>query len=98
VDQDITPGPCVAADERVLPPDPAFANKCMAALARDAEALGWRYGRSVLSRSDRWGWVWRVDIVGRNGDRPRIVLTWQDPADAEHCSLAYFPSGQPPLP
>jgi hypothetical protein len=88
----------VAADETILPADAVLTTKCMAVLAPDAEALGWRYGRSVLSRSDRWGWVWRSDVVTRTGHRSRIVVTWQSPADAERSFFAYYSFPEPPLP
>jgi hypothetical protein len=50
-------------DEDVLPADPSFASECMSAIAADAEQFEWRFNNAILTRSKRWGLVWRVDFT-----------------------------------
>jgi hypothetical protein len=54
-------GETVVADERL------FIDACKSAIADQAQTLGWSFGNSVLTHSDRWGLVWRVDffVIGR---------------------------------
>jgi hypothetical protein len=92
------PGPGVAQDEVLLPVDPAIAERSRRVLARDAEMLGWRYGPCVLTRSERWGLIWRTDITQRTGTRSRIVVFWSVPLEDEGYGMAYYPFAEPPLP
>jgi hypothetical protein len=67
-------------------------------LAPDAETLNWRYGSCVLTRSERWGLVWRTDVVMPSGRRSRIVVFWSLPPEDEGHGTAYYPFADPPLP
>lgn len=59
----------------------------------EAKALHWRIGKSLLTRSDRWGLVWRVNVqtLGMAGSR-RVsrVVYWGDPGGGEVCGSAYY--------
>jgi hypothetical protein len=57
----LVPGP-TPKDEAILPPDPELEAKSLAVLDDDAKEYGWRFGRSVLSRSEPWGAVWCADV------------------------------------
>src|ERR1700693_3721235 len=57
----LCPGP-VPEDETVTVEKPAFVSACMSIASSDAAALGWRLGKSILTHSDVWGFVWRIDF------------------------------------
>lgn len=44
----------------------AFVSACISVASDRAAALGWRLGKSVLTRSDIWGLVWRVDFKAKD--------------------------------
>jgi len=44
---------------------PAFVAACMSIVSDRAAALGWRLGKSILTHSDVWGLVWRIDFQAR---------------------------------
>ncbi len=50
--------------ETVLNDAPSFVEACRAQIADDAERIGWRFGKSIVTRSKEWGLVWRVDLLG----------------------------------
>lgn len=52
----------VKEDEVELPADPSFSSACMKRLSNVESKLGWRFGRSILTRSKKWGLIWRVDL------------------------------------
>jgi hypothetical protein len=62
--QESTFGPNLAPSqgEVVLPDDPSFTEGCMSHFADAAQRFGWRFGKSILTRSSEWGLVWRVDF------------------------------------
>lgn len=45
--------------------NPAFVSACMSIVSAHASDLGWHLEKSILTRSDVWGLVWRVDFVAR---------------------------------
>jgi hypothetical protein len=98
LDADDFPGPGGAPDEVLLPADPEMTERSRRVLAPDAEMLNWRYGPSVLSRSERWGMIWRTDILKPSGTRSRIVVFWSIPLEDEVYGTAYSPFADPPLP
>jgi hypothetical protein len=55
----------------------------MARIANDAEQQGWRFGNSILTRSDTWGLVWRIDfqIKDQPTDWPTVnrIVCWRPP-------------------
>jgi len=55
------PGP-VPENETPETDNPVFVSACMAVTSVDAASLGWRLGKSVLTHSDLWGLVWRIDF------------------------------------
>jgi hypothetical protein len=55
--------PMVPDRETVVAHEPIFVEACTAAFAADAEKFGWSYGKSLLTRSQKWGLIWRVDFV-----------------------------------
>jgi hypothetical protein len=91
------PGPGVGPDEVLLPTDPAMTERSKRVLAPDAELLSWRYGPCVLTRSDRWGLIWRTDVSLRSGSRARIVVFWSLPLEDEGYGMAFYSSADPPL-
>ena len=58
----ILPALAPSDDEVVLPADPSFESECMAAISDSAKELKWQFKNSILTRSEKWGLVWRVDF------------------------------------
>lgn len=62
------PGP-VPDGETLASENPAFVSACMTIASGDAEAVGWRLGKSILTHSDIWGFVFRIDIETKHQDQ-----------------------------
>ena len=45
--------------------NPAFVSACRSIVSERASALGWRLEKSILTHSDVWGLVWRIDFKAR---------------------------------
>jgi hypothetical protein len=50
------------SEELVLPSDPEFERACLVSVSHMAEKQKWRYKNSILTRSEKWGLIWRVDF------------------------------------
>jgi hypothetical protein len=59
--QNLCPGP-VPDGETPVPENRAFVGACMSVVSSDTAARGWRLGNSILTHSDVWGFVFRIDI------------------------------------
>jgi len=76
-----------------------FVNACMSMISDRAAALGWHLGRSLLTRSDVWGLVWRIDFKAK--DHPESspyvnrVICWGSPDGTVSGTATVF--GQRPL-
>jgi len=55
--------PVVPEGETVLADEPLFVAACKAAFADAAQRLDWSFGNSLLTQSEKWGFVWRVDFI-----------------------------------
>jgi hypothetical protein len=91
-----------ASDETQIKPDPSFEAECMAALADTANQNNWQFKNSLLTRSEKWGLVWRVDFVTPVGTRPGAgnrATCWRLPEQAEgELGLSIdFKQGRQPL-
>jgi hypothetical protein len=73
-------------NETTVLSDPKFIEQCKIDL--EAEALGWRFGASLLTRSDNWGLIWRADILTRRNTRARVAI-WRRPG-TNGFGTAYF--------
>jgi hypothetical protein len=64
----------VPEGETVVAENLIFVNACMSVVSIDASSLGWRLGKSVLTHSDVWGLVWRIDfqVPGQSEDSELI--------------------------
>jgi len=58
------PGP-VPDGETPVSENPAFVSACMSVVSGRAALRGWRLGNSILTHSDVWGFVFRIDIQSR---------------------------------
>src|SRR6266576_3728575 len=80
-------------NEVELQSDPPFVATCMARIENDAEKLGWRFGNSILTRSDNWGLVWRVDFHTKSepADSTSVnrVVCWRRPSE-DGIAVAFF--------
>jgi hypothetical protein len=73
---DIVPG----KSEIEVPNEPSFVAACMADIADHVERCGLRFGNSILTRHDRWGLVWRVDILAEHeSGRTTRYICWRPP-------------------
>jgi hypothetical protein len=70
--------PLVSDGETVATDEQAFIEVCKAAFAADAQQFQWVYGKSLLTRSQRWGLVWRCDffVAGRRGSLVNRAMCW----------------------
>jgi hypothetical protein len=55
--------PWVPDRETVVTDEPSFVEVCKAALSAPAQELQWEFEKSLLTRNQRWGLVWRADFV-----------------------------------
>lgn len=69
----------------------SFVEACRARIVDDVERDGLRLGRSIVTRSEEWGLVWWVDMLGEfSGDRGRRIICWQLPdSDGIGFALVY---------
>ena len=51
--------------EAAVAESPAFVTACNSIVSDRATALGWRLGKSILTHSDVWGLVWRIDFQAK---------------------------------
>lgn len=54
--------------------EPAFASACMSIISQDAARLGWRLGKGILTHSDVWGCVFRIDFQVRGQARDSKLI------------------------
>ena len=76
--------PLVPTDETVLASDPAFESECMSAISDQAKDLRWRFRSSVLTKSEKWGIIWRVDFdtpESANTSFINRVTCWRTPEE-----------------
>ncbi len=59
------PGPVPDGETPVLE-NPTFVNACMSVVSGRAASIGWRLGKSILTRSDVWGFVFRIDLQSKH--------------------------------
>jgi hypothetical protein len=68
--------------EVVLVHLPTFVDACKALIAEDAERFEWSFGNSLLTRSERWGLIWRVDFTTKYGgpgpNHTNRIVCWGD--------------------
>lgn len=81
---------------------PAFVQACMSIASRDAAAMGWSLGNSVLTRSDIWGFVFRIDLKSggqsQNSGFSHRFVCWSAEEDDTVAGSALFPAwGLKPL-
>lgn len=55
------PGP-EPEGETPAPENQAFVSACMSAASARAASVGWRLGKSILTHSDAWGFLFRIDL------------------------------------
>ena len=58
--------PLVPDRETVVTDEQYFVDVCKAAFAAPAQELEWVFGKSLVTRSQGWGLVWRADFVVAN--------------------------------
>lgn len=49
--------------EMAVTDNPPFVNACMTFASSLAASHGLRFGKSMLTHSDVWGFVWRIDFL-----------------------------------
>jgi hypothetical protein len=49
--------PLEPEEEVVLVDEPTFLNACKSLIAEDADRFEWSFGKSLLTRSERWGLI-----------------------------------------
>lgn len=62
-DQPLEPPPAPGAEPRLASDTSGIAAKCEILSRQIVAKLGWRFVRSMVTQSPRWGVVWRADIA-----------------------------------
>jgi hypothetical protein len=79
--------PVQPVSETTLPDDPSFVEECLSSLRNNPVAKGWEFGPSILTRSEKWGMVWRADVKIPDSDfAPQLVnrvICWRKSSDAK---------------
>jgi len=65
--EELRPGP-VPDGETAVVENPSFVNACMSVVSDHANAYGWQLRNSMLTHSDVWGFVWRIDFLTKDQD------------------------------
>jgi hypothetical protein len=55
--------PWVPDRETVAADEPALVEACKSAFSADAQKFQWVFEKSLLTRSQGWGLIWRADFV-----------------------------------
>jgi len=78
--------PLVPKDEVVLTPDPIFEAECKAEISDQAREFKWQFGTSLLTKSEDWGIVWRMDFdipgVPASSGLINRVICWRTPEES----------------
>jgi len=88
--------------EEVASADPSFATACLSEASRMAAAANWELGQPVLTRSERWGTICRLDftIRGREpGPLVNRIVCWRNADDGLEAMFAIgqtIPELKPP--
>src|SRR6516165_11079464 len=68
--------------ETVVPESPSFLAACLSHSNQMVQSSGWLLGTQLLTRSDKWGAIWRVDFKIPGEDISPLVnriICWQEP-------------------
>jgi hypothetical protein len=75
--------------------NPSFVSACLSIASRDAAALGWRLGKSILTYSYVWGFVFRIDIQSKyqiqNSKLTHRFICWSAEEDDKVAGTALIP-------
>jgi hypothetical protein len=94
--------PLAEPDKETVADNPAFVSACMARVSARAAAVGWRLGNSILTHSDIWGFVFRIDIqIEGEGHYPEFAqryICWSGDQDDSIAGTAvvYVKNWSPP--
>jgi hypothetical protein len=84
--------PVDPAGEPLIQADPAFAADCMARARALADGMSGELGIPIVTRSERWGPVWRVDftVPGAGLGPPLVnrIICWIKSDGAFHIDVA----------
>jgi hypothetical protein len=74
--------PLEPEEDVVIVDEPTFLNACKSLIAEDAERFEWSFGNALLTRSEKWGLIWRVDFTTKYGgpvtNRTNRIICWGD--------------------
>ena len=59
-----------------------FTGKCLSLVDKFSSGNNWRLGQPLLTRSERWGLVWRVDFTFSDAEPSHLVnriVCWEFP-------------------
>ena len=91
-------------DEIVLPTDPPLVEKGLIQALDITKRQGSRLGNALSTQSEKWGYVWRIDLIsdefGIVEPNLRCVtrfVCWQTPGSDECDGIAYTVSENIPL-
>ncbi len=75
--------------------NPAFVSACMSVVLRDAAVMGCRLGSYILTHSDVWGFVFRIDLQSKyriQSSKPtHRFICWSAEEDDKVAGTALIP-------
>jgi hypothetical protein len=84
--------PLVPDHETVVADEQYFVDACNAVFAEQAQRFEWVFGKSLLTRSHRWGLIWRTDFVVANRPSSYLVnraMCWGGAGGVEGTAVAF---------
>jgi hypothetical protein len=79
---DFHEAPPLAPDRETVAEYPLIADACRAYFAAEMEQLGWSFGNSLLTQSEKWGLIWRADFTVHGRSHPDFInraVCWTEP-------------------
>jgi hypothetical protein len=85
--------------ETAAPENQPFVSMCTSKASRIAAARGWRLGKSLLTHSDTWGFIWRIDFKYQDDDSRFVsrFVCWSLEGDPAVYGTAMYHENLEPL-
>ncbi|MDH2386707.1 hypothetical protein [Bradyrhizobium sp. CER78] len=93
--------PPLSPDRETVVVDPLVVEACTAHFADDAKNLGWSFGNSLPTQTEKWGFVWRADFTVHGLSHPDFInraICWSEPGGNILGTLVAFGQKIAPLP
>ena len=88
--------PIVPLNEETAGDEMAFVSECYRRLG---DTTGWNMGNTLLTRTERWGLLWRADFNEKSSEPGTIsrVICWDEPGSGRQFVMFARDRNIPPL-